>query len=371
LSLNVTASSLLFNIFENTTFRVTVVNEGTETMNNIYVDANIPNGLVFTGVSQTQGLFNLFTEMWNVGELAPGESAYLDLILFTLTDNQDITFSSEVLQANPTDVDSTPGNGIIGEDDDDSVTISPTNGGGTGNPTGDVDLELSIAANLTEYTIYEPVTYTLTLTNNGSEDGENIVVSAGLPAGFAFTDASTSDGNYNLFFEQWSVDFLAVGESAELNLTLFPLVTGTDVTQFVEVFSTQNADPDSTPGNGNGVTPNEDDEAAITLGSTTTVQPLTNISALQFANGTMAVNKLYPNPAVSFINVNLVSMKEVNATISIVNLNGQVVRSLSQTIDMGINELFFDISDLPNGNYYIDIDGVEGNREARQFVKVN
>lgn len=162
---------------------------------------------------------------------------------------------------------------------------------------------------------------------------------------------------------------LAVGQTATFNWTIFPLITDVEVTIFTEINAAFQQDPDSTPGNGDGTTANEDDEAVIILNSSGSVQPFTGTQNLSFTSGNMAVNALYPNPAISQVMINLVSMKDVTAKISIVNTNGQIVEQLQQAVNMGVNTLQFDVSNFPVGNYYLHIEGVVGEKAARQFTK--
>lgn len=68
--------------------------------------------------------------------------------------------------------------------------------------------------------------------------------------------------------------------------------------------------------------------------------------------------------------MNLVSMKDETANISIVNQNGQIFESVKKNVTMGVNQIDFNISSLPAGNYFINIEGVRGERNARQFVKL-
>ena len=102
------------------------------------------------------------------------------------------------------------------EDDEAAVTISEF--GGTAE--GDIDLELSLTADLTTVDIYENVTYTVTITNNGTDAANDILVSAGLPDGLVYTGHSESTGDYNLFFETWTIPTLGAGETAELDFCL-------------------------------------------------------------------------------------------------------------------------------------------------------
>ncbi len=114
-------------------------------------------------------------------------------------------------------------------------------------------------------TIWQNVTFTVELTNTGTEAASGVEVSVPIPAGsLAYTSSSASTGSYNLFYKTWSVGVLQPGETATLSVVLFVLQNSTPLPYFVEVVSATSSDLDSSPGNGTG-TPNEDDEALVTL----------------------------------------------------------------------------------------------------------
>ena len=127
------------------------------------------------------------------------------------------------------------------------------------------DLSLDIEVNSTLYSQYEGVEYIITATNEGTTTATNVEIAAGLPEGMVFSGSQVSDGDYSLFNELWSISEIAPGETATLYLDLFTLIGGENITNFVEVIALDGNDADSTPDNGNGVSANEDDEAAITI----------------------------------------------------------------------------------------------------------
>ena len=236
------------------------------TATDVVVDAGLAPGLVFTSANPSQGTYNLFFEEWRVGDLAPGETATLRLTLFALVDRP-ITNFFEVKSAGGADFDSDPGNdddGVADEDDEAVITINPGRGGGGGGE-GRADLSLALDAERDQVGQFEEVPFTATVTNDGPDAAENVVVSIGLPDGLVFTSADPGKGDYNLFFEEWNVGTLASGESATLRLTLFTLIEGRSVTQFAQVLGVDQSDPDSDPGNNQTRTPQEDDEAAVVV----------------------------------------------------------------------------------------------------------
>jgi uncharacterized repeat protein (TIGR01451 family) len=87
------------------------------------------------------------------------------------------------------------------------------------NVTELIDLELNKTVAPLVATINDPVTFTLTLVNNGPYTGTEIRVVDRLPSGFSFTNA-TGDGNYDEVSGIWFVDSLTVGQSSTLNINV-------------------------------------------------------------------------------------------------------------------------------------------------------
>jgi hypothetical protein len=92
----------------------------------VSVTAPFPNGMVYVGHTTSAGEYELAWMKWDIPSLAPGECATLELTLFSLVNNQDVTFFTQVIMMDQTDVDSTPdnSNGQVNEDDEAAVTIS-------------------------------------------------------------------------------------------------------------------------------------------------------------------------------------------------------------------------------------------------------
>ena len=266
LELSVNLITDRFQQFTEIPYMLKVTNAGAATATDVVVDAGLVPGLVFTSANPSQGEYNLFFEEWRVGDLAPGQTATLRLTLFALVDRP-ITNFFEVESAGGADFDSDPGNNQDGEADEDDeavITVNPGRGGGGGGE-GTADLSLALRAERTTVGQYEEVPYVATVTNDGPDAAENVVVSIGLPSGLVYTRDDPSQGDYNLFFEEWNVGTLASGQSATLRLTLFTLVEGQDVTQFAQVLGVDQSDPDSAPGNNQTRSPREDDEAIAVI----------------------------------------------------------------------------------------------------------
>jgi uncharacterized repeat protein (TIGR01451 family) len=123
LELDLTTNAVNYQIYTNISYTCTVTNNGNNKASNISVNFPLPKGLVYTSSSVSQGQFDLFYETWVIGSLAVGETATLELVLFTLVGDQNIKAYAEIATASPNDVDSTPGNYNTNPEEDDSDTL--------------------------------------------------------------------------------------------------------------------------------------------------------------------------------------------------------------------------------------------------------
>lgn len=140
---------------------LTVTNASASTMSatGITVDDPLPLGFAFVSASGT-GSYNAGTGIWTVGTLAPGASASITITgTVTATAGATVTNIAEVETSTAFDQDSTPGNGVVGEDDRATVsfTVSGTRVAGTP-PT--------LACPLTTLHDWDAVTWTAGSTSN-------------------------------------------------------------------------------------------------------------------------------------------------------------------------------------------------------------
>lgn len=344
-------------IFTNSIYTLKVLNKGDITATNVTIDFPMPDGLVYVGQEEDTGEYENWSGIWKVGALAAGQTATLELTLFSLTEGNPITSYAQVTNASEQDCDSTPNNGVCCtavEDDEAAVTIGGTidnmpslslnctddftvevpmgqtsamvtipepqiisnncptytitysiNGGGTStnnifdlglgttairiaaiglngctdecifnitvkqadSNSNTVDMELALEASTSNYEIYQNITYSLSASNTGTAKATGIQINLPKPDGFVFSDQMVSQGTYSDWDGTWIVGDLDAGQSATLDLVLFSLIEGSAVTAYAQLTALDQTDTDSSPNNGTCCTPNEDDEAAITITS--------------------------------------------------------------------------------------------------------
>ena len=363
LSLSVTVDSSNYRAFKNVTYHVVVTNSGPDNADNISVSAELPEGFAYTSASTNSGQYNFVLGTWNLDLLANGDSAFMDYVVFPLVDTAAIVSYFQILTSDQDDSDSTPGNGAnntANEDDEVVVTIL----GAPQPPQGGTTADLSLFADIdsTDYNIFEDVTYHLYLVNNGPDAAAGITVSAGLPEGFAFTGDTTTVGQYDPFTGIWNVGYLANGDTAHLALTVFPLADSSDVTAYFEVITSDQDDPNSTPGNGDN---DEDDQVTVTITPDFNgTEPVEN----RFGQGIYGDAVLYPVPATNFVSLRVNSLEaQESAVIYIFNQTGGLVRTQATTVVKGINVWTFEVSPLSAGVYFVKLPGAS---QALQFIKL-
>ncbi len=264
LELTYSVNPLEYTKFTNSVFTLTVTNNGPQTATGINIEADIPNGLAYTSHTLSQGTYSVWSANWDVGTLASGASATLDLNLFVLNVDVNLTVFAQVESANQTDSDSTPNNNntqVPIEDDEAAVTTSPVGGGGS--DTIDLSLEKTASSNVAQNG--DQITYTLTLSNSGTTGASNVVVADILPSGVSYVSSNASAGSYNSSNGLWTVGSLNNGSSVTLDIVVNVTDISSPITNFAEVQAATETDSDSTPNNGNGTSANEDDEAAVTI----------------------------------------------------------------------------------------------------------
>jgi len=112
-----------------------------------------------------------------------------------------------------TDLASTPGRAIEPRFiTPDSVTVKQL--------PATTDLAVTKDANDYDVTVGNPVTYSITLSNNGDADATNVQVTDLLPAGVNYVSSSPSQGWYDVMSGIWDVGDLDDGDSATLDITV-------------------------------------------------------------------------------------------------------------------------------------------------------
>ncbi|MEZ6079781.1 MAG: GEVED domain-containing protein [Pirellulaceae bacterium] len=132
------------------------------------------------------------------------------------------------------------------------------------------DLSLVVTVDNGSAAVGQNVIFTIALNNAGPDAATGVTVLDKLPAGLQFVNATTASGNYNSESGMWTVGGLPVGGTSRLTITA-KLLTDQAVSNVAEVASSDQFDPDSTPGNGALA---EDDQFSAGVGTCLTGGPL-------------------------------------------------------------------------------------------------
>jgi uncharacterized repeat protein (TIGR01451 family) len=238
------------NVGHDVTFTIVVRNDGPNDATGVRVLDYLPAGLSFVRAQATQGGFNPVSGLWHVGTVAHAASHTLTLVA-TITSPGVKTNTAQVWTANEFDIDSTPGNGNPTEDDLARVSVTPRV----------IDLALTKTVDRPAPFVNESVTFTITVGNAGPNTATGVSVLDLMPAGLIWQSSTASVGTYNTLTGLWNVGSLANGQSATLVILARVTKPGAKVNT-AQVWTANEYDIDSTPGNGN---PSEDDQASAEL----------------------------------------------------------------------------------------------------------
>ena len=116
------------------------------------------------------------------------------------------------------------------------------------------DLRLGKVVDVMTTTIGAPVTFTLTVNNEGTGDVTGVEVTDVLPAGLTYS-SDDGGGNYDNGTGVWMIGSIVAGDSAVINITATVDIDGVIINE-AEITAMDQIDIDSTPDNDD---PNEDD----------------------------------------------------------------------------------------------------------------
>lgn len=210
-------------IGQNVTFLVTARNAGPATATLVSLTDNVPAGLTFVSSVPSQGTYTSGTGVWDVGTLASGASATLQVVL---TNTLASPITRTVTKTAATEADLVTGNNAS------SVVLNPA--------APFADLAIS------KLTMQEPVSngltfnYTLAVTNLGAGNATGVTVTDNLPAGVTLVSAMSSQGSCSgTTTVTCSLGSLLVGGTATIDLVVTKTVGG-PVTNTATVAANEN-----------------------------------------------------------------------------------------------------------------------------------
>jgi uncharacterized repeat protein (TIGR01451 family) len=138
---------------ESVTWQIEVSNTGPDDATGVSVSDVLPAEVTFDSAAASVGSFDDATGVWEIGDLASGETVSLELT--TVVDEAgSIVNHAQVATADQVDPDSTPGNNQADEDDQDSATIEAAEAGPMATDN-DYSVPVSGAQNLNAFMVID------------------------------------------------------------------------------------------------------------------------------------------------------------------------------------------------------------------------
>jgi uncharacterized repeat protein (TIGR01451 family) len=189
---------------ESLTYTITVENLGPDPANLVEVLDQLPNEVTWVS-DNSGGTYNPANGIWNVGLLNDGDTAILVINAVVKPANQ------------------TAGRTVVNTATVSAFTADDNQANNTGEATFQVngaDLAITKTGSSSANPVVEgsPITYTVTITNNGPNTANDIEVTDALPNSLEYVSSSTSQGTYNVGTGLWNVGTLANNSSATLTI---------------------------------------------------------------------------------------------------------------------------------------------------------
>jgi uncharacterized repeat protein (TIGR01451 family) len=249
LSVTKTVNDPTPNLGDTVTFTIQVANGGPDAAPGVHLTDLLPASLTFVAAVPSAGTYTSSTGLWDVGSLAAATTDTLTIQAVVIATGS-IKNVVEVTASGLPDPDSTPGNGVVGEDDEAVATLAVA-------PAADLSLTKTVVS--TDGVVGQPMTFHVDLTNSGPDAATNVVIADLLPAGLTFVSDVASSGTYDPVTGHWTVPSIGAASVAHLTITASVTAVGAG-TNTAEVIASDQFDPDSTPNNHD---PAEDDQASV------------------------------------------------------------------------------------------------------------
>ena len=261
------------------TFTVTIQNTGPDAATNILIQDVIPSGYSnISNVSNSGTVVGNNLE-WAILNLTNGSSQSMTYQAKVNNPSLGINFTNvaQIMAEDQYDPNSTPGNNIIGEDDQAQIATVPNV----------ANLSLIKSVSNSKPNVGDTITFSLTLNNSGPKNATNVNIEDITPNGYSNISNISNGGIAIGNVLEWSNLSIPNGSSLVLTYKVkvkAPLV-GINYTNTTQVTGSDQYDPNSTPSNDN---PTEDDQSSIT-----TVPQIANLSLTKaISNPTPIVGEL-------------------------------------------------------------------------------
>lgn len=258
-------------------YTIRVSNSGPDVATNVAIQDILPDGLEFVSSSDLTNSGGTLSA--TIPSIAVNQTIFLRYAT-RATGTGSIINIAEVISADQVDLDSTPGNGVtINEDDDDDEVVRVI----SDDPIADLSVQKLVSDNSPSQG--DEISYSIRVTNDGPDAATNVEVTDVLPEGLSHissSGASSISVNDNLI--KANFDVIAVGQTLQFSIRARVTAESGTVSNKAEITAADQADPDSNPASGVG----EDDEDTVDISITPACNPLTPIvsaSNMTICNG--------------------------------------------------------------------------------------
>ena len=183
-------------------YNITVTNNGISDATDVSVSEKLSALVVVTAASDAG--WNNATNVWNVGDLASGESRSLLLTVKVINNG-------------------TVANAVVGRSNENTTDVPANTTNVTANP--DVRLNITKTSNVTYAKVGDNVRFTIVVTNNGLSDATDVVISDVLNNAFGYVEGGSYDAAARSV--TWNIDRIEAGKSAEVYAVVSLLTDGT------------------------------------------------------------------------------------------------------------------------------------------------
>ncbi|MDA7501667.1 gliding motility-associated C-terminal domain-containing protein [Chitinophagales bacterium] len=273
LSLTKTVSNSLVQNGENIIYTITVTNDGPSDATGVQVQDDLPGQVAYNG-DDGNGDFNPFTGVWNVGDVANGESKTLEIyaIVNSSTANNPVINYAEIIAMDQDDADSSPdptGDPLNNTDEDDEASAEfeiPW-----------IDLEVEKTGTITTAHPGDFVTYTIELCNNSPYTATGVVVEDHAPPGLVYVG---SEGFGAYVETEWIIGQVPAGQCFSIMLTFEVVLQEGIIQNISQVVAADQDDVDSIPNNDEPEEDDQDDHIIV-------VEPLIDLEISKQINNMM------------------------------------------------------------------------------------
>lgn len=228
-------------------YTISVTNDGPNDATGVSITDVLPADVRYIS-DDSSGMYNSGSGLWSIGNLANGETKTLIItaIVRVNTVGNVIVNATSDLTADQYDLDTSNNIG--------SVTIVPVR---------DVDLKLTktFSDGTDIASIGNQKTFEIHVTNEGKSLATGVEVTDVLPSGYKFIRYNSTTGVYDFGTGIWNIGEVLPGSTVILTMDVLILGTG-DHENCAEITAMNEADLDSTPGNGD---PTEDDYSCVDI----------------------------------------------------------------------------------------------------------